>query len=84
MNLQTSYDISLVDAERGHLIKKEVLAPSRWGAPLSSPTRGTGPGTEIHSRSAPLFARGTLGIDTPYNEALTLLVKARSAQRAAY
>ena len=29
MNLQTSYDISLVDAERGHLIKKEVLAPSR-------------------------------------------------------
>ena len=28
MNLQTAHDISLVDAQRGHQIEKEVLAPS--------------------------------------------------------
>ena len=28
MNLQTAHDISVIDAERGHLIEKEVPAPS--------------------------------------------------------
>ncbi len=27
MNLQTAYDISVIDSERGHLIEKEVPAP---------------------------------------------------------